>query len=147
MKSENHSGIEEFIFHYARLLDERRFDEWLGLFADDAFYGVIRSENRARGALLYLVKEDKKQLESRVNGYRHEDLDKTLRMVTNPEAKPEGEAAAWLTAYFSLYRKGQLCFIGEYRIGLVLINGDWRIRRCEAIVDNAAITSAIQLPI
>jgi len=32
--------VQEFLFHEARLLDERRFDEWLALFAPDAEYWV-----------------------------------------------------------------------------------------------------------
>jgi len=32
--------VQEFLFHEARLLDERRFDEWLALYAPDAEYWV-----------------------------------------------------------------------------------------------------------
>jgi 3-phenylpropionate/cinnamic acid dioxygenase small subunit len=32
--------LEEFVLHEARLLDERRFREWMGLFADDGTYWV-----------------------------------------------------------------------------------------------------------
>lgn len=35
-------GIEQFIFHEARLLDERRFDDWLALWTDDGRYWVPR---------------------------------------------------------------------------------------------------------
>ena len=34
------SEIEEFLIHEARLLDERRFRDWMGLFADDGTYWV-----------------------------------------------------------------------------------------------------------
>jgi 3-phenylpropionate/cinnamic acid dioxygenase small subunit len=32
--------LEEFVLHEARLLDERRFREWMGLFAEDGTYWV-----------------------------------------------------------------------------------------------------------
>jgi benzoate/toluate 1,2-dioxygenase beta subunit len=32
--------VQQFLFHEARLLDERRFDEWLALYAPDADYWV-----------------------------------------------------------------------------------------------------------
>ena len=32
--------IERFLIHEARLLDERRFEEWMGLFAEDGYYWV-----------------------------------------------------------------------------------------------------------
>lgn len=32
--------VQQFLFHEARLLDERRFDEWLALYAPDAEYWV-----------------------------------------------------------------------------------------------------------
>ena len=45
--------LEEFVIHEARLLDERRFREWMELFADDGTYWVpwcrirkIRSKRR-----------------------------------------------------------------------------------------------------
>jgi len=32
--------IEQFLFREARLLDERRFEEWVNLFAEDGYYWV-----------------------------------------------------------------------------------------------------------
>ena len=31
-------GVEQFLYREARLLDERRFHDWLGLFTDDVHY-------------------------------------------------------------------------------------------------------------
>ena len=33
-------AIEAFLIHEARLLDDRRFQDWLGLFTDDGWYWV-----------------------------------------------------------------------------------------------------------
>src|SRR3954447_4458605 len=38
--------VEQFFYHEARLLDERRFHEWLTLFTDDIRYRMISRSNR-----------------------------------------------------------------------------------------------------
>jgi 3-phenylpropionate/cinnamic acid dioxygenase small subunit len=38
--------VEQFLYREARLLDERRFDEWLGLFTDDIRYWMAGRTNR-----------------------------------------------------------------------------------------------------
>jgi benzoate/toluate 1,2-dioxygenase beta subunit len=38
--------VEQFLFHEASLLDERAFDEWLGLWADNGRYWVPRSHDQ-----------------------------------------------------------------------------------------------------
>ena len=32
--------VERFLYREARLLDERRFEEWMNLFAEDGYYWV-----------------------------------------------------------------------------------------------------------
>jgi 3-phenylpropionate/cinnamic acid dioxygenase small subunit len=39
-------GIEQFLYREARLLDERRFHDWLGLFTDDVHYWMSARSNR-----------------------------------------------------------------------------------------------------
>jgi 3-phenylpropionate/cinnamic acid dioxygenase small subunit len=39
-------GVEQFLFREARLLDERRFHEWLQLFTDDIHYWMAARANR-----------------------------------------------------------------------------------------------------
>lgn len=40
-------AVEQFLFHEARLLDERRFQQWLALWADDGRYWVPRFHGQA----------------------------------------------------------------------------------------------------
>ncbi|HJZ18253.1 MAG TPA: aromatic-ring-hydroxylating dioxygenase subunit beta, partial [Stellaceae bacterium] len=37
--------VEQFLYREARLLDERRFHEWLALFADDVRYWMVTRSN------------------------------------------------------------------------------------------------------
>jgi 3-phenylpropionate/cinnamic acid dioxygenase small subunit len=39
-------GVEQFLYREARLLDDRRFREWLGLFTDDVHYWMGSRSNR-----------------------------------------------------------------------------------------------------
>ncbi len=33
-----HHRVSQFLYHEARLLDERRWEEWAGLFTEDGIY-------------------------------------------------------------------------------------------------------------
>jgi 3-phenylpropionate/cinnamic acid dioxygenase small subunit len=63
----NPEEIIRFVIHEARLLDEKRFDEWYELFADDGFYWVPltpgQSDPLQHNSLAY---EDKLLLKLRV---------------------------------------------------------------------------------
>jgi len=39
----------EFVYHEARLIDEKRFDEWYELFTDDALYWMPLARDQPAG--------------------------------------------------------------------------------------------------
>ncbi len=52
--TEMRAQIEQLLFRCAKLLDERRFPEWVELFTSDGSYSAITSENlHAQGLLLF----------------------------------------------------------------------------------------------
>ena len=61
------SRVEAFVYHEARLIDDKRFDEWFDLFTDDAFYWIPLARGQADGdnhtSLMY---EDKLLLKVRI---------------------------------------------------------------------------------
>ena len=64
--------IEEFLFHEARLLDQRRFEDWLALFADDGMYWVpAEPDQSSPHDRLSLFYEDKRLLDVRIRQIRH----------------------------------------------------------------------------
>src|ERR1700732_4582614 len=81
---------EQFLVHEARLLDEGRFDEWLGLFTADAWYWVPSEPNQANprdpSPLMY---DDRRLLETRIRRlaspriYSQEPRSRTSRMIGN----------------------------------------------------------------
>lgn len=62
----------DLVYHEARLIDEKRFDEWYELFTDDALYWMPLSRDQPLGeshtSLLY---EDKLLLKVRIERLRH----------------------------------------------------------------------------
>ena len=65
-------GIEEFLYHEARLLDENRYDEWLDLYTDTATYWVpLEKGQKDPYETSSLIFDDRKLMEARVRQFRH----------------------------------------------------------------------------
>ena len=62
---------EDFLYFEARLLDERRFDEWLALFTADGRYWVPCGEKGDTGPITHLVSDDHSGLEDRLWQLQH----------------------------------------------------------------------------
>lgn len=109
--------VEDFYFREAALLDERRFDEWLDLIADDVHYWMpLRAYRRAGSAAavmapakelsgtgdVSLFDESKETLAMRVarlktgKAWAEEPPSRTRRLVANVTIAPaaDGELAA-----------------------------------------------------
>jgi 3-phenylpropionate/cinnamic acid dioxygenase small subunit len=69
---ETRSEVEQFLYHEAWLLDHGRFDEWLGLFTDDATYWIplqaSQSDPLTASSIVY---DDRRLLEVRVRQFQH----------------------------------------------------------------------------
>jgi 3-phenylpropionate/cinnamic acid dioxygenase small subunit len=86
--------LVRFVRHEARLIDEKRFDEWLALFTDDARYWVPATPGQAdphgHNSLAY---EDKLLLELRVErlksprAYSQRPPSRCLHVLQEPEAE------------------------------------------------------------
>ena len=81
---------EQFLILEARLLDERRFDEWLGLFTADAWYWVPCEPNqKSPRDTVSLIYDDRRLLETRVRRlaspriYSQEPRSRTSRIIAN----------------------------------------------------------------
>ena len=66
------SALADFVYHEARLLDEKRFDEWYELFTDDARYWMPLTRGQpldeTHTSLFY---EDRLLLKVRIERLRH----------------------------------------------------------------------------
>jgi 3-phenylpropionate/cinnamic acid dioxygenase small subunit len=124
--------VEQFLYREARLLDERRFHEWLDLFTDDVRYWMTSRPNRypksskalaildparynendlAAEGELAILDESKETLTARVArlgtgmAWAEDPPSRTRHMITNIEVEPTS-ADTELTIYsnFLVYR-------------------------------------------
>jgi 3-phenylpropionate/cinnamic acid dioxygenase small subunit len=124
--------VEQFLYREARLLDERRFEEWLLLFTEDVRYWMsgrsnryprsskaiaildperYREEDIAREDELTLLDETKESLKGRVArlktgmAWAEDPPSRTRHLITNVEVE-DGETAGEITVYsnFLVYR-------------------------------------------
>ena len=68
----NEAAAIEFVYREARLLDEKRFDEWFALLSDDVRYWMPLTRGQPEGDLhTSLFYEDKLLLQVRIERLRH----------------------------------------------------------------------------
>jgi benzoate/toluate 1,2-dioxygenase beta subunit len=136
---------ERFLYREARLLDERRFDEWLGLFAGECLYWlpIGDSESELEPSIVY---DTRARLDERVfrlnetRAYAQEPPSRTQHNVTNvtvDEARPDGTVRVRCNLTLFEVRIGDSSQVGIGRPQVlagdceyVLMGGpDWRIAR------------------
>ena len=88
--------IEEFLYREARLLDERRFEEWMNLFAEDGYYWVPAAPDQKDpydGVSIFF--DDRKVMKTRLERLDHPRIhsqmpaSRTMHAVSNIEIDPE----------------------------------------------------------
>ncbi len=108
--------IEAFLLHEARLLDERRWDEWLSMFSDDGWYWVPIEEGQADPRhTVSLMYDDRQLLETRVRrlmqGKLHTQAppSRTSRIVANATVEKDAGAPLLVRSKFQMieYRRNR----------------------------------------
>lgn len=123
--------IEQFLFREAGLLDAARFDDWLALFTDTAWYWVLISPDQDDPhEAVSIIYDDRRLLETRVrrlqnaNIHAEEPRTRTSRIVGNVvvEAEDAEGADIVVSSRFQMAefrRDRQRIFAGGVRYGLV----------------------------
>jgi benzoate/toluate 1,2-dioxygenase beta subunit len=147
--------IEAFLVHEARLLDERRYEDWLALFTEDAWYWVPLEEGQADPKeTVSLMYDDRRLLETRVRrlvqGKLHiqEPKSRTSRLVANLSIEARDDDGATVRSKFIVneYRRGaQLTYAGTNFHRLVRQGGHFRIawKRVEIINSEDALPALV----
>ena len=149
---------EQFLIYEARLLDEARFDEWLALFTDDAWYWIpTEPDQKSPFDTVSLIYDDRRLLETRVRRlaspriYSQEPPSRTSRMVGNvslEETPPDRSACTVRSKFFVLEnrRDSQRLFGGTAHHRLVQLDGNLRIAwkrvdllNCDAPLDGILV--------
>jgi 3-phenylpropionate/cinnamic acid dioxygenase small subunit len=126
-----------FLVHEAELLDERKFEDWLALFTENAWYWVpTEPDQDSPFTTVSLMYDDRKLLETRVRRlvsprlHAQEPRSRTSRIVANVTLRERRPAAALVRSKFMMveYRRGdQRLFAGTCFHELVRSGGGLRI--------------------
>ncbi len=125
--------VSALLFHEARLLDERRWDEWLALYLPDAWYWVpSRPDQASPRDTVSIVYDDRRLMEMRVRRLMHPDAhaatppSRTTRLIGNIVA--DGAAAVRSSFQLLEFRADrQLVYGGAMQHGLARTDGALRI--------------------
>lgn len=153
--------VERFLNHEAHLLDNRRYQEWLELLAEDIVYFMPMRrnvafgehdshENTRQGEGISWFDEDKwtlgKRVEQILTGthYAEEPLSRVTHMISNVsllDIRPDAEDATEVTAgsCFLVYQNRveyeTSTFVGRRTDVLRLVGDSWKIAKREIILD------------
>jgi benzoate/toluate 1,2-dioxygenase beta subunit len=144
--------VEQFLFHEARLLDERRWDEWLELFTPDGMYwaplerGQTDPVNRVslfyENAMLRSVRA--RRLKER-NAWSQQPVAQTQHLVGNVQIEATEGASVTVRSAFQMiewHRAEQRLLGGSYTHSLLREGDGFKIAlkrvdlvNCDAIHD------------
>ncbi len=159
VSADRHYAIQAFLFLEARLLDDEKFREWLGLLTEDIHYWLPIRENRFRNDRR---PEPTPENSASVYNDRYEDLDHRVarfetglawiedpparirRLVSNVEAEysdTEDELAVYsnILLYRNRRQDEEAWFVAARRDRLRLVNGSWRLARRHILFDQHVI--------
>ena len=155
------ADIEDFYYHEADLLDDRRFRDWLDILTDDISYFMpIRRnvkfgqhasrENTKSGEGISWFDEDKWTLTKRVEQiltgvhYAEEPLSRISHMVSNVQIKAvrpdlEQPAEVDVTSRFLVYQNRveyeTYTFVGRRNDTLRATQGVWKVAKREILLE------------
>jgi 3-phenylpropionate/cinnamic acid dioxygenase small subunit len=158
---ELHHEIEQFLYYEARLLDERRFEEWYSLLAADLHYVMPTRYNRLRREAnrefadpheTQLFDEDKDSIAQRIRRLRsptawaEDPPSRTRHFVSNVTVRRTASHAEFETeCYYLLYRsrgEREVETFAGMRYDLLRRCGNaagWEIARRRIILDQTVL--------
>jgi 3-phenylpropionate/cinnamic acid dioxygenase small subunit len=104
---------EDFLYEEAAMLDERRFEQWLTLWAPDARYWIPSGRDVAPHVETPIAYDDRGTLEDRVTRLRNRNFhaqapaSRTLHVVSNVRTAPAGELVKVLSNLVVHETRGQ----------------------------------------
>ena len=156
--------IQRFLYEEAWLLDERRFDEWLDLFADDCDYSVAlretvqQSEGSSGPPLVstILFADDKPFMTARVRRFEtrlahaEQPPSFTRHLVSNVlvDDGRDADEVSVRSSFIVLQSRGDApphLLSGKREDMLRRVNGAWKIVRRAVVLDTALLPRTITI--
>ncbi len=152
-------AVEAFLYREAELLDERRFEEWLALFTDDARYWMPMRRNvpadesereyTREGLDVSWFDEGKDTLTRRVKQIRtgihwaEQPPSRTCHMVSNVQVVSASAGEVCVKSRFLLYRNRVETetdvLVGKREDVLRRVDGGFRIARRKIVLDQSVL--------
>lgn len=161
MSHELWHDVHRFLAHEAWLLDERRVEEWVDLFTDDAHYwmpvrSVVRRDQTdkelARPGDMAYFDETKETLRVRIErlktgmAWAEDPPSRTRHIIANLEVESgdrpsEVKARSAILVYRTTLAREVDILAGTRNDLLRTVNGEWKIARRTIILDQAVLTT------
>jgi ethylbenzene dioxygenase beta subunit len=130
------ADAEDLLFHEARLIDERRLDEWLRLFTDDGLYWIPIDESKPPSINTAIVYDDKLRREERVHHVLHNTFisqsprSRTLHFVNNVAVEPGANGEFRVNSNQVIYevRRGDFTQVGLGEVRPIVANVAYVVR-------------------
>lgn len=153
--------VYDFLTYEARLLDERRLEEWLDLLTDDILYWMPMRSKVSRadsdrevstlGELSY-IEDDKETLRTRVArlgtglAWGEDPPARTRHIISNVEVDPgpgdqEATVRCALFVYRTTHERELELFVGFREDLLRREGGGWKIARRTVVLDQTVLDS------
>jgi len=151
-------AVERFLYHEARLLDDRRLHDWVELFTDDARYWMpVRGDGRGKTPAsefaqeneLAFFDETKETLQQRAQkldtgmAWAEEPPSRTRHLITNVEVYTPDGLELQVYSNFIVYRTRlehkQDIFVGRREDLLRKENGSWKIAQRKIFIDQTVL--------
>jgi benzoate/toluate 1,2-dioxygenase subunit beta len=129
---------ESFLYHEAALLDDRRFEEWLELYSEDAIYWIPQGDEPDPAHRVSIVYDDHRRLRERVLrlatgfAYSQDPPSKTCHVVGNTTVRSRSEDEVELSSNLmvaEVRRGAQNVYAARVEHVLVPRDGTFEIRR------------------
>ena len=139
------SEAEDILYAEARLLDDRRYHEWLGTLTADAVYWMpCNGDGVDPNREVALVYDTHARLRDRIerlaSGVAHAQSppSKTKRLVSNVQVEESGENYTVFSAFilYELRRGKERVFAGRYEHRMRVEEGCWKIAAKKAVLVN-----------
>ena len=146
MATLSRSEAEDILYTEARLLDERRYDEWLQMLTEDAIYWMpCNGDGVDPNREVALIYDNFPKLRDRIDrlgsGVAHAQSppSKTRRLVANVQTQEWSENTAKVFSAFILYelRRGkERVYAGRYEHRMSFAYGGWKIAAKKVVLVN-----------
>ena len=137
MKEMDSREIEQFLYYEAALLDERKYENWLGLFTEDSVYWIPTGRERLNPEkVTSFIYDDRQQLARRVRRLLHPaahcqtPASQTSHLIANIRVDDLGDHEAEVHSTFALFESrldSQRAFSGHCEHRLWRADSSWRI--------------------